>query len=96
MLGTGASHVLALFSHESTMMDTQTIINTGIGIIIAGGGWFARVLWDAVQKLQSDIHQLECQLPVQYVRKDEFQDGMREIKDMLGKIFDKLENKADR
>jgi hypothetical protein len=96
MLNTGASHVLALFSHESTMMDTQTIINTGIGIIIAGGGWFARALWDAVQKLQADIHQLEVEMPTHYIRRDEFQDGMREIKEMLGKIFDRLDNKQDK
>ena len=96
MLGTGASHVLALFSHESAAMDTQTLINATIGIIIAGGGWFARALWDAVQKLQADIHQLEVEMPTHYIRRDEFQDGMREIKDMLGKIFDRLDNKQDK
>ena len=92
----GASHVLALFSHSGAVMDTQTVINVSVGIIIAGMGWFARAVWDAVKKLQEDLHKLECDLPIYYVRKDEFQDGMREIKEMLGKIFDKLEAKADR
>ena len=77
-------------------MDTQTIINLGLGVIIGCMGWFARAVWDAVQKLQNDLHQLEVDLPTSYIRRDEFHDGMREIKDMLSKIFDKLDAKADR
>ena len=60
------------------------------------GGWLARTLWDAVQTLREEIHQLEVDLPSNYIRKDEFQDSMKEIKDMLARIFDKLDQKADR
>lgn len=77
-------------------MDTQMMINVAIGATLAVTGWLARTLWEAVQKLQSDIHDIEIDLPRNYVRRDEFSENMREIKDMLGKIFDRLDNKVDK
>lgn len=77
-------------------MDTQTLVNIAAGTILAVLGWFARVLWEAVNTLREDLHKLEVDLPSNYIRRDEFQDGMKEIKDMLGKIFDKLDGKADK
>lgn len=77
-------------------MDTQTLINMSAGAILAALGWFARVLWEAVSALREDLHRLEVDLPSHYIRRDEFQEGMKEIKDMLGKIFDKLDGKQDK
>jgi hypothetical protein len=77
-------------------MDSQMIINLAAGAILAAMGWLARVLWEAVSKLREDLHELEVELPRNYVRKDEFSDNMREIKEMLGKIFDRLDNKVDK
>jgi hypothetical protein len=77
-------------------MDWQIIINIGAGSLLTVGGWFARQLWDAVQKLKSDMSRLELSISDNYVKKDDFKDGIKELKDMLGKIFDKLDNKADR
>jgi hypothetical protein len=31
-----------------------------------------------------------------YVARQDYRDDMKEIKEMLGKIFDRLENKADK
>ena len=77
-------------------MDFQTIVNFGAGISVAVFGWFARELWVAVKDLKEDIHKIEVELPSHYLRKDEFAEGMKEIKDMLRQIFDKLDNKADK
>ena len=77
-------------------MDWQNVINVGIGSLLAVGGWFARQLWDAVQKLKSDISRLELTISDNYVKKDDWKDGIKELKEMLGKIFDKLDSKADR
>ena len=77
-------------------MDWQNVINIGIGSLLAVGGWFARQLWDAVQKLKSDMSRLELSISDNYVKKDDFKDGIKELKEMLGKIFDKLDSKADR
>lgn len=77
-------------------IDLQTWINIIATIAIGVGGWFARSLWEAVAKLKNDLHQLEVDLPSNYIRKDEFADGMKEIKDMLIRITDKLDGKADK
>jgi hypothetical protein len=77
-------------------MDHQTMFNIGAGAILAVMGWFARQLWDAVASLREDVHQIEIDLPMHYVRRDEFADNMKEIKDMLGKIFDRLDTKVDK
>ena len=77
-------------------MDWQNVINIGIGSLLAIGGWFARQLWDAVQKLKSDMSRLELSISDNYVKKDDWTDGIKELKEMLGKIFDKLDSKADR
>jgi len=77
-------------------MDTQTLINLGGAIIIAGMGWLARELWGAVKELRKDLHTIEVALPSNYIRKDEFQEGVKELKDICQQIFERLENKADK
>jgi hypothetical protein len=77
-------------------MDTQTLINLGGAIILAGMGWLARELWGAVKELRKDLHIIEVVLPSNYIRKDEFQEGVKELKDICRQIFERLENKADK
>jgi cell fate (sporulation/competence/biofilm development) regulator YmcA (YheA/YmcA/DUF963 family) len=77
-------------------MDTQTLINLTLGAVSTGVGWFARELWSAVKELKSDLAKLREELPKTYVTRDDFREDMREVKDMLGKIFDRLDNKADK
>lgn len=77
-------------------IDTQFWINVALTLIMGVGGWLGRTLWEAVEKLKNDLHQLEVDLPSNYIRKDEFQESMREIKDMLTRIFDKLDGKVDK
>jgi len=59
-------------------------------------GWFARELWSAVKELKADLAKLREELPKTYVTRDDFREDMREVKDMLGKIFDKLDAKQDK
>ena len=77
-------------------MDTQTLINLGGAIILAGMGWLARELWGAVKELRKDLHIIEVALPSNYIRKDEFQEGVKELKDICRQIFERLESKADK
>jgi hypothetical protein len=77
-------------------MDAQTLINSAVGCACAAAGWWLRVLWEAQQKLQSDLLKLEKELPRLYVFKDDYQQDIAEIKAMLNKIFDKLDSKADK
>lgn len=77
-------------------MDTQTLINVGLGIILTIVGWFARQIWENVQRLQRDLHEIEVNLPTHYVQKSDYTETMKRIEIMFERIFDKLEQKADR
>lgn len=77
-------------------MDVQTIINGLLSLVLAGVGWAARELWGAVKRLREDLQKIEVALPTNYVRKDEFADGIKEIKKMLERISEKLDAKADK
>ena len=77
-------------------METQTIINVGLGIILTIVGWFARQIWENVQRLQRDLHEIEVNLPTHYVQKSDYSETMKRIEVMFERIFDKLEQKADR
>jgi len=74
----------------------QTTINLALGAALAVAGWFARILWEAVQSLKADIHQIEVDLPLHYVRKDDMDKRMDHIEDMFKRIYDKLDAKADK
>jgi len=77
-------------------MDFQTIVNFGLTTASLVVGWFARELWAAVKELKADLAHLREELPKQYLAKDDYRDDIREIKDMLSKLFDKIDNKADK
>lgn len=77
-------------------MELQTILNIVAGLAMSVMGWFARELWSAVKELKADLSKLREELPKTYITKDDFKDDMREVKEMLAKIFDRLENKADK
>ena len=74
----------------------QSTINLALGAILAVFGWFARQLWEAVQTLKSDLHQIEVDLPINYVRKDDMDKRMDHIEDMFQRIYDKLDGKVDK
>jgi hypothetical protein len=46
----------------------------------------------SVVKIEDNIKEM----PLRYVTKDDYRDDIAEIKGMLGKIFDRLESKADK
>lgn len=77
-------------------MDVQTAINLIGGALLAIVGWVARQLYQSIRDLQLDIKNIEVALPTNYVQKTEFNSNLKEIKEMLNKIFDKLDDKADK
>ena len=77
-------------------MEGQTLINVVLGAVCSVIGWFARELWTAVKELKSDLSKLREQLPSTYVVRDDYREDIRDIREMLGKIFDKLDGKQDK
>jgi cell division protein FtsB len=77
-------------------MNSQDLINLAFGAVSSVLGWFARELWSAVKELKSDLAKLREELPKTYVTRDDYKDDIRDIKEMLTKLFDRLDGKADK
>jgi hypothetical protein len=74
----------------------QPTLNLIFGAVLAAGGWFARQLWEAVKALKDDLHEIEANLPIDYVRKDDLDKRMDHIETMFQRIYDKLDGKQDK
>lgn len=77
-------------------MEMNLIINIVLGSVLAVGGWFVRQMWDAVQNLKDDLKRIEVELPTSYVRKADLDVRLDKIDEMLEKLFDRLNSKADK
>ena len=77
-------------------MEMQNFINLLGGAALSVLGWFARQLWDAMKELRGDLHVLEVNLPENYAKKSDLDKRMAHIEDMFQRIYDKLDNKADK
>jgi hypothetical protein len=74
-------------------METQSLLNllfSSAGLIL---GWFLRELWAAVKELKADLAKLREELPKEYVTKNDYREDVKELKDMISKLFDILENR---
>ena len=78
------------------MTDYQTLIDIVGGAILTVAGWFLRELWGAVKELQRDLNKLEANMPKEYVLKVDLDQRMKHIEDMFQRIYDKLDNKAEK
>ena len=77
-------------------MEWQTLINIGAGSTLAVIGWFARELWEAVNAMKKDLHRLEVKIAKDYATHQDLNARFDKIEMILGKIFDKLDNKVDK
>jgi hypothetical protein len=73
-------------------MDNQTLINLIFGIAGGLGGWILNSLSRSIIRIEDRI----SEMPLQYVNRDDYRSDINEVKGMLGKIFDKLDNKVDK
>ena len=77
-------------------MDIQDLFMSGLGIACSVLGWFGRELWLAVSTLKRDLKELTKEINEKYVRKDDFRDFKTELMNVLNRIEQKLDNKADK
>ena len=77
-------------------MEFQSMFNFIGGAILVAVGWWCKEIWDSVKTLKEDIKQIEIDLPKNYVSKTDIESRFDKIDATLERIFDKLENKADK
>ena len=77
-------------------MEPQTLLNLILGSVSGVLGWFARELWSAVKELKTDLSKLREELPKDYIAKTDFRDALNEVKSMLNRIFERLDDKQDK
>ncbi len=77
-------------------MDNQQFFN----LVVSVAGFLAVFVFYQVmqrlQRLEDNLSALEKQLPHDYVTKDDYRADIKEVKDILRQIFDKLDGKADK
>lgn len=74
----------------------QTIVNWAFGLVGTLGGFVLKTLWDANTQMRNDLSALNEKIGREYVRRDDFKDHAARVEAMLAKIFDKLDEKADK
>jgi cell fate (sporulation/competence/biofilm development) regulator YmcA (YheA/YmcA/DUF963 family) len=73
-------------------MDYQVFFNAALGLAAFFGGWTLNNITKTIERLDSDVRNM----PHNYVGKDDYRTDIKDVKDMLGKIFDKLDTKVDK
>jgi len=74
------------------MMDYQVLFNIAVAVAGFFGGWTLNRIYQAIDRLDGDVRSM----PLNYVTRDDYRADLRDVKEMLGKIFDKLDNKVDK
>jgi len=84
-------------------MDYQELYNVAMGFVMLLGGWFMRIIWDSLNKLQEadkdladKLSKIEVLVAGEYVKKDEFNSIMLRLFEKLDHIEEKIDKKADR
>jgi hypothetical protein len=68
------------------------LITLGIGI----GGWLAKEMWGLIRELRMKLAELERELGLAYVRKEDLKGIRSDIHEVLERIERKLDAKVDR
>lgn len=68
------------------------LVSAACGVL----GWFARELYQATQKLRSDLSALETRIGTDYVRYDRLQDALRPLMDAIREVKDAVSHKEDK
>ena len=83
--------------------DAQFIFNIVIGVAGALGGWWLKVVWDALKDLQEadkalveKVASIEVLVAGRYTTREEFDRSMNAVFAKLDRIYELLSQKADR
>ena len=81
----------------------QTIFNWAVAAAGAAGGWILKVIWDMLREMRSEIHtrdrrlqddlkKLDIKMHEDFVRRDDFKDAVKEIKEDMKAGFSSVDS----
>jgi hypothetical protein len=73
-------------------VEPQFLINILFAAAGAAFGWILNSISRSIVRIEDRM----AEMPMMYVNRDDYRADIHEIKGMLGKIFDRLDQKADR
>lgn len=73
-------------------MDSQVLFNIAVAIAGFFGGWVLNNIHRSIDRLDTDVRAM----PHTYVTREDYKEDMRDVKEMLSKIFEKLDHKQDK
>jgi len=73
-------------------MDSQVLFNIAVAIAGFFGGWVLNNIHRSIDRLDTDVRAL----PHTYVTREDYKEDIRDVREMLTKIFDKLDHKQDK
>ena len=73
-------------------MDYQVLFNLAVTVAAFFGGWILSRIYTAIDRLDDETRNM----PKTYVSKDDYREDLREIKELLGAIFKRLDHKVDK
>ena len=73
-------------------MDYQVLFNGAVVLASFFGGWTLNSITRSIERLDADVRAM----PVNYVARIDYREDIRELKDIMNKVFDRLENKVDK
>jgi hypothetical protein len=74
------------------MEDGQILFNIAVGVAGMFGGWILNNISRSIERLDKDVRAM----PLTYVTRADYRSDIDEIKSMLMRINDKLDDKADK
>ena len=73
-------------------MDNQQLFNLVVSVAGFLAVYVINNLTRAIQRLEDKVNEL----PLSYVQKDDYRNDIKEVKEILKQIFDKLDSKQDK
>ena len=74
------------------MEDGQILFNIIVGVAGMFGGWILNNISRSIERLDKDVRAM----PLTYVTRVDYRADIDEVKQILGRIWDKLDDKADK
>jgi hypothetical protein len=73
-------------------MDYQVLFTGAVVLASFFGGWTLNTITKSIERLDSDVRAM----PLNYVGRIVYREDIRELKEIMNKVFDRLENKVDK